>query len=118
MFLKHISLNYGNQQFCRKLKKSQNLSNLSQHSSDEKVMRAGIFVDLVNGWIWIKLLIVGEPEKSSIRVETSFEKFGQEFSEEATAVNPGFVQPGRVGQPNAHLQPQVRLWNKSRILKN
>ena len=87
-------------------------ANLSQHSSDEKIMWSRIFVDLVNGRIRIKLLIVGEPEKSSIRVETSFEKFGQEFSEEASAVNPGFVQPSRVGQNNAHLQPQVGLWRK------
>ena len=54
-------------------------------------MRSEILVDLINFWVWVKLLIICQPEETSIRIKTGLEELCQKFSEETPTVNAGLV---------------------------
>lgn len=63
----------------------------------------------VHRGIRIEHIILGELEKAAIGIEAGLQQLGQEFSEEAAAVDASFLQSRSVEQLHPHLQPQFRL---------
>ena len=53
--------------------------------------------------IRIKLLVVGQLEKPSVRIEGGLEQFGEELPEQPASVDARLIQTGKVRHLHPHL---------------
>ena len=59
--------------------------------------------------IRIQLLVVGQLEKPSVRIEGGLEQFGEELPEKPATVDACLIQTGKVRHLDPHLEAHVRF---------
>ena len=88
------------------------LTYLAEHASNEIIVRHIILVNLIHVRIRIQILISGQFEETSIGIKGRLEDFISELTEEASTIYTSFIKTSCVHKHYAHFQSQIGLCNE------